>query len=190
MRVGHVGYAEIDDLDRIVFHHENVARLQIAMYQASLMRRLQAAARLGKNPDGALDGQAMAGFANKSFERGAGQKRHHEIRFFLAVFLELANIENLNNVGMAHGGEHIAFLVEQLQRSGIGNIENSLNRDFPANDSVIGPVDQAHAAVSENLPNFVAASQFSRRNRTFHGPPQARPSILMLFAEKWGFVLK
>ena len=120
----------------------------------------------------------------KAVERRARQKRHHEVRFFLAFFLELADVEDLNDVGMAHGREHIAFLVEQLQRSGIRDIENGLDRDFAANHGVIGSVDQAHAALAENLPDLVAASQFSRCDGTFHGPPQGRPSILMLLWEK------
>src|SRR5579864_270528 len=132
----------------------------------------------------------MTGLANKGLKRGSGQKRHHKVRFFLALFLELSNVEDLNYVGMAHGSEHIAFLVEQLQRSGIGDIENRLDRHFPANHAVIGPVNQAHAALAENLPHLVAACQLSWCDRTFHEPPQTRLSILQRLAKKGSYVLQ
>ena len=170
MRIGHVGDAEVDNLDRIVFHHKNVARLEVPVDQTPFVCRLQASAGLRNNPDRALDSQAVAGLADKDIERRARQKRHDEVGLFLAVFFEFADVENLNNVGMAHGGEHVTFLVEQLERGGIWNIENRLDRDFAANHGVIGSIDQTHPALAENFPHLVAASQFSRCDRTFHEP--------------------
>ena len=55
VRVGKVSDAEINNLYRIIFHHKYVARLQVAMNQASFVRRLKAAAALRNNFDGALD---------------------------------------------------------------------------------------------------------------------------------------
>ena len=171
VRVGHVGDAEVDDLDRIVFHHEDVARLQVAMHQAALMRRLQAAAGLGNNLDGALDGQTMAGLADEMIQRRAGQKRHDEVGLLLALFLKFSDVEDFDDVGMAHRGEHVALFVEQLERSGIGNVENGLDGDFAADDGVVGAIDQAHPALPEDLPHLVPASQFFRRSRGVHGGP-------------------
>jgi hypothetical protein len=73
---------------------------------------------------------------------------------------------------MAHGGEHIAFFVEQLERSRIGNVEDGLDRYFAAYDGVVGPVDKAHPTLAEDLPDLVAACQFSRRSGVLHGAPQ------------------
>ena len=68
---GHVGDAEIDDLHRIVRHHKDIAGLEVAMYQASLMRRAQAAADLCKDINRAFDGQ-LARALDQPVERRAG----------------------------------------------------------------------------------------------------------------------
>ena len=103
----------------------------------------------------------MAGLADEMIERGARQQRHHEVRFLLAVFFEFSDVEDLDDVGMAHRGEHIALFVEQLERSGIGNIEDGFDRNFAAHNGIVGAVNQAHAALAEDLPDLVAACQFS-----------------------------
>jgi hypothetical protein len=71
--VAHVSDAEVDDLHRVVFHHEDVARLQVAMHQAPFVGRLQAAAGLAHDVDGALHRQTMTGVADEMFQRGAGK---------------------------------------------------------------------------------------------------------------------
>ncbi len=125
------------------------------------MRRLQPAAGLRNNVDRAFDGKTMAGLADERFQRGAGQERHHEVRLLLAVLFEFPDIENLNDVGMAHGGEHVALFVEQLERGWVGNIENCFDRNFPAHNGIVGAVNQSHAALAEDLPDLIAACQFS-----------------------------
>ena len=86
---------------------------------------------------------------------------------------------------MAHGGEHIAFFVEQLQRSRIGNVEDGLDRDFAAHHRVVGPVDEPHAALAEDLPDLVAACQFSWGSGYLHGAPRCGGlSILLDSTEK------
>ena len=61
---------------------------------------------------------------------------------------------------MAHGGEHVALFVEQLERSWVGNIEDGFDRNFAAHNGIVGAVNQAHAALAEDLPDLVAACQF------------------------------
>src|SRR5271165_1963026 len=127
----------------------------------------------------------MAGLADEIFQRGAGQQRHHEVGLLLAVFLKFSNVEDLNDVGMAHGREHIALFVEQLQRSGIRNIKDGLDRDFTAHYGVIGPINQAHPALAKDLPDLIAACQFSRGRGYLHGAPRGwDSSILIDLAEK------
>jgi len=41
MGIGDVRNTEVDDLDRVIFHHENVAWFQIAVDQPAFVRRLQ-----------------------------------------------------------------------------------------------------------------------------------------------------
>ena len=61
-----VRHAEVDDLHRVVGHHEDVARLQIAMDEAALVRGMKTAARLREDLDHALHRQTMAGAADES----------------------------------------------------------------------------------------------------------------------------
>ena len=145
---------------------------KIAMDQAAFVRSLKAAAGLGNDVDRALYRQTMAGFANEIFQRCAWQQRHHEVRFLLAFFFEFPDIKNLDDVGMAHRSQHIAFFVEQLERSWIGNVEDGFHRDFAAHYGVVGAIDKSHAALAEDLPDLVAACQFFRRRGNIHGAPR------------------
>ena len=52
---GQVGYAEIDQLDRVVFQDEDVAGFDIAVNQSSFVRGVQAPASLGDDVGGSLD---------------------------------------------------------------------------------------------------------------------------------------
>src|ERR1700678_659502 len=131
------------------------------MDEPAFVRGLQTSAGLRHDVNGALDRQTMAGFADEMIQRGARQQRHHEIRFFLAVFFELSNIEYLNDVGMTHGGENVALLVEQLERGRVGNVEDRLDRNLAAHNGIVSAVDEAHAALAEDLPDLIAACQFS-----------------------------
>ena len=72
--------AEIDDLDRVILQHEDVARLDIAMDQPLLVGRLQSAAGLAGDVDGSIDCETLAGCADELVEGHAGQQRHHQIR--------------------------------------------------------------------------------------------------------------
>jgi hypothetical protein len=59
---------------------------------------------------------------------------------------------------MAHRSQHIAFFVEQLQGGWIGDVEDRLDGNFAADDSVVGSIDESHSTLAEDLPHFVAAS--------------------------------
>jgi hypothetical protein len=73
MRIGHVGHAEVDDLHRVIFHHEDIARLQIAVNQPALVRRLQPSAGLRNDVNRPLNRQTMARRADEMFQRSAGK---------------------------------------------------------------------------------------------------------------------
>ena len=132
------------------------------MYQTAFVGRLQAAAGLGNDVNRALHGETMARLADEIFQGGAGEQRHNEVGLLFAFFFKFSDVEDLHDVGMAHGGEHVALLVEQLKRGRIGNVEDRLDRYFTAHDGIVGPIDQAHPALAEDLPDLVAACQFSR----------------------------
>ena len=95
-----VRYAEVDDLRRIVFQYENVARLDVPVNQAALVRRLQAPANLANHVDRPLDRQSLAGRADQPVQRNARQQRHHQVGFDAVAVLELSDIINLYNIRM------------------------------------------------------------------------------------------
>jgi hypothetical protein len=98
VHIGHVGDAEIDNLYRVIFHHENIARLQVTVHKAALVRRLQSPAHLRHYSGRALRGQAMTRCANQSVESGARQQGHDKVRLLLAVFVKLSNVEDLDDI--------------------------------------------------------------------------------------------
>ncbi len=126
------------------------------MNQAALVRRLQTAAGLRNDFDRAFDGEVMAGLADEMVQSRARKERHDKVRLLLAVFFEFTDVEDFDNVGMAHRGEHITLFVEQLQRRRIWNIEDCLDSDFAPDDGVVGAINQAHPALPEDLPDLVA----------------------------------
>ena len=127
-RMDRVRHAEVDDLHRIVRHHEDVARLQVAMDEAVFVRGVETAARLGEDLDDAIDGQAMAGSANELIERLPWQQGHDEERPLMAVLFVLPHVEDFDDVGMTDGLECRALFVEELERQRIGEFVKRLDR--------------------------------------------------------------
>ncbi|MEZ5397143.1 MAG: hypothetical protein R2724_30795 [Bryobacterales bacterium] len=67
-----MGDAEVDELDRVVFHYEDVARLEVAMDEAALVGGLEAAAGLVEDVDDALDAESRALLGDENIESHAG----------------------------------------------------------------------------------------------------------------------
>src|SRR5215471_4240227 len=110
-----MNHAEVDDLHRIVIEDKNIAGLEVAMHQPSIVRYLQATTGLSDNLDCAFDGQAVAAVLDELIKRHTGQKRHDKERFPMPVLLELSCFEDVNDVGMTEPGKHGPFLLEQAE---------------------------------------------------------------------------
>ena len=162
MGVRHVGDAEIDDLDRVILHDEEVARFQVAVYQSALMGRLQTAAGLANDFDHAAHGQTAAPGGDQLAQGFAGKQRHDEIRLAGAILVELAEIENLYDVRVTDGGEDVALFVEKFQCGAARGIADGFERDAALDDDVVGVVDHTHAALPQHLTDFVAVFDLLR----------------------------
>jgi hypothetical protein len=42
--------------------------------------------------------------------------------FLFALFFKFSDVEDLDDIGVAHGGEYVALLVEELKRGRIGDV--------------------------------------------------------------------
>src|SRR5205085_2159146 len=155
MDIRHVGDTEIDDFHRVVIHDKDVARLQVAVHQATLVRGLEAPARLADDFDDPVHVQAAVLRGDQLSQRFSGKQGHDEVRLDGAVVIEFPEVEYLNDVGMTDGGEHIALFIEEVQRGATGSIADRLQRYTAFDDGVIGVVDDAHAALPQHLTDFV-----------------------------------
>ena len=126
LRRGDARDSEIDDLHRIVIHHEDVARLDVAVHQALLVRRVQSPAGLIDDVHDVLSGEPRAAIANQLVERHPRQQGHDEERFPDALFFELADVVNPNHVGVNHLGHDAPLLVEQVHQGGVVDVQNRL----------------------------------------------------------------
>src|SRR5258708_748326 len=162
MRIRHVGDAEIDNLGRVIRQHQEVARFQVAVHQSALVRGLQAAARLANDFHHPAHRQTAA-LGRDQFAQGfAGKQRHDEIRLAGAIFVELPEIENLYDIGMTDGGEHVALFGEKLQRGAARGIADGFERHTALYDGVVSVVDHTHPALPQHLTDFVAVFDLLR----------------------------
>ena len=89
-----------------------------------------------------------------------GQQRHDEVGLDGAILGELADIENFNDIRMAHGGQDAAFLAEKVQRHLTGTVAQGFQRDFALDDGVVGLIDQPHATLADNIKRVIAILNF------------------------------
>ena len=85
------------------------------------MRRLQSTARLADHLNAAFHGESRAGTADQLIKRHAFEQGHDKVRF---LFVGLANIEDLNNIGMRHLSQDGRFATEQIQHCFVLDIEH------------------------------------------------------------------
>ncbi len=85
-----------------------------------------------------------------------GSKRHHEKRFGDAFVLELAEIVDADDIGVHHPSEGAAFLIEQIERGEVLDIQDGLDGDVALHHGVVGSVNDAHAAPTKDLAQFVS----------------------------------
>src|SRR6058998_2755553 len=97
----------------------------------------------------------MARIADQIFQCRARQQRHYEIRFTLTVLFEFTNVKDLDDIGMAYGGEYVTLFIEEIESSRFGDVANRLESHMAPDSEVVRPVDDPHAAFPQNLLDFV-----------------------------------
>ena len=125
-----VRHAEVDDLHRVVGHDEDVARFQVAMNQAAIVCSLQPAARLRQDFDHTFDRETVTGLVNQLVEC-LSLKQGITKNGFLPAVVELPDVEYLDDVRVADRLEGAAFLVEELEGEGVGELVEGLDGDLP-----------------------------------------------------------
>jgi hypothetical protein len=94
--------------------------------QAVLVCSLQSTANLIDNPYEPFDCEPGAGGINEVGKRNARQKWHYKKRLPLASLFNLANVPNVDDIGVTDTGEDTPLFAEQLDGCGIGNIAHGL----------------------------------------------------------------
>ncbi len=153
------GNAEIDNLDGVVIHHEDVGGFDIAVDEALLVGGVEAVGGLRDDFEDAGDAKAGAAVLDEAVEGDAGQQGHHEKGFLAPFLVELADVINIDDIGVDHGGEDGPLLIKELEGCGIVDIEDGLESDFALHEGVEGAIDDAHAAAAEDFAELIALLQ-------------------------------
>jgi hypothetical protein len=143
-----LGQAEIEHFDRAVGLDLDVARLQIPVNDAFVMRGFK------RVRDLACDGESFierdGAFGNAAGKRGAFDQLHDEVI--------RADVVKLADVGMVQRGDGAGFTIEALGESLFGNLDS----DFAAQACIEGAVNLTHPACAEIRQDFVGAEAGSR----------------------------
>ena len=86
--VRHMRHSEVNNLHRVVFQHDDVGGLDVAVDQALFVRGLQSPASLRDDVDRAFHGQALAGRLDQLAQRKSRQQGHDEVRLHGALRLQ------------------------------------------------------------------------------------------------------
>jgi hypothetical protein len=140
--LGELGEPEVEHLELARGAHEQVRRLDVAMNDAALMRRVERAGHLHRQVDGLRDGD-RAGL-QQLLDALALAQLHHDER--LAVVL-LDVVDDADVRVVERGGE-LGLAVEARERRGLGRQprRQELERDVAAELHVVRAVHDAHAA--------------------------------------------
>ena len=96
------------------------------MHQAGVVDRLQPAAGLREDVAQALGGKLLPGGVQHLLERHALQQRHDEEGLDYPGVLELADIEDLDDVGMVQVGQDAPLFIEHLDGAAALDIPDRL----------------------------------------------------------------
>ena len=131
----------------VALGHENVGGLNVAMNNASRVRRIQRVRDLDTQRQDRF--QLHRTVADHVLECSARQKFHDQER---AAFL-LANVINRADVGMVQSRSRLGFTAKALQRLPVlcQVVGKKLERDKAAQPRVLGFVDDAHTAAAQLL---------------------------------------
>ncbi len=116
---------------------------------------MQPAAGLSDDPKDARNAEGRATFLDELVQSGSRQQRHDEERLLGTGLREFADVINADDIRMDHRGQNAPFLVEKLDCVGVVDLQNGLQGHVPLHERIVGFVDDAHAAASQNVPELV-----------------------------------
>ena len=130
--VHQVRNAKVDDLHRVIVENKEVRRLQVPVDQPRIVGGLQAPANLQHHVHYAFRRQPAGLLLDDLVERHAWKHRHHQVRPRHAPLFVLADIADIDDVGVVERREHLTFFFEELKTSRVVRIANRLHRHFGA----------------------------------------------------------
>ena len=119
------------------------------------MRGVESTASLGDDVDGPLHRQTMTGGPDQLAQRHSRQHGHNEERLEAAFEFELADVDDLDDVGMIDVGQDFVFTVEKLERAGIGDVQQSLDGDVAPQDGIKGLIDYSHPTPAQDFLDLI-----------------------------------
>src|SRR4051794_35471107 len=163
--------AEVRDGHTAVRADEDVARLDVAVYDAGLVRRLQRICRLRDHRQGAVNVECTLA-SEHCRQRLARDELHHEGGEWCVVVRCLAVVENGRDVRIGKGGGMLRLSTEPLDEVGVAGVlgAQDLHRDGAFEGGVGGFPDVTHAAGGDVLGQPVTVAEgsagFDHRPRT------------------------
>ena len=147
--------AEVDELHRIIAEHEDIARFYIAMNQSLVVSGLQTSGSLSDDVYDSV-GRESRGVAPDDFvEREARQQRHHKERLLASFVIRNAEIQDIDDVGMAQPRENSAFPPKQLYLLGIQYFFDGFEGYVTLHFKINRAVDNSHAPFTDDLFDLV-----------------------------------
>ena len=143
---GLVNESEINQVYKIFADHQQVRRLHIAVHQPGLVRRIQRCGNLFDHPHGLLRTHRSIALENL-VQIDAVDDRHHQIQ----APVELTGLVNRDDVRAGQPGRRIGLAAKSLLKARLGGQFRlqQLDGHITAQRGVVGPIDRAHAALTE-----------------------------------------
>ena len=156
-----LGDAEVDQLDEIrslaLVDEEHVVRLEVAVDDPVLVRRLQRAAALQHDGRHPAQRHRQPGLHDR-LQRSAMEEIHHEV---MAASVGDVEVEDLDDVVVADDVHRARLVEEALDDAlvrGVTRVKH-LDRDLRPDRRVLAHVDGAHPPLAEELHHLVRAEE-------------------------------
>ena len=164
-RSHHLGQPEVEDLDHALRSHHHVLGLEVAMDDARAMGLREPVGELRAEVEQLGDGGGAR--TQAAAQRLALHQLHHHVVRARAAG-RLADVVDVDDVGMVEGGGRARLAVEAPQQLGVGAGAQHLEGDRPAQPRVPRAVDLAHAARAQAVDDLVRADARSGGEGVVH----------------------
>ena len=160
--------AEIQQRRRAVAAHHHVGRLQIAVHDQVLVRKMHGGTQLLEQAQALRQRRPVR--VQPLRQQHAADVLHDQVRLALVGG---AAVEQARDVRMHEAGQQLAFAAQAFQSGGRGEAADQLDRDA-AFVFGIGALGEEHAA-------HAAATQFAQDAVVADAPPEPRRSVVEMF---------